>query len=84
MDKIKAKQIEGVVDLNSNQSISGVKSYSAPQHFVGGELTMVAYQDAMYWCQNPNELNEPGNSRLRMQEGMLYLETFNGSDWVMG
>ena len=84
MDRIKAKQVEGVMDLNSTQTISGAKSYSAPQQFVGGELTMVAYQDAMYWCQNQGVLNEPGNSRLRMQEGMLYQETFNGSDWVMG
>ncbi len=84
MDKIKAKQVEGVMDLTSSQSVSGTKSYSAPQQFTGGDLTMVAYRDAMYWCQNPGVLNEPGNSRLRMLEGMLYQETYNGSDWVMG
>ena len=82
MDRIKVKQVEGAMDLSSGQQVTGTKSFSAPQQFTGGATIMVAYQDAMYWCQRENILEEPGNSRLRIQEGSLIIETYNGEAWV--
>ena len=78
MDLIKAKQVEGAMDLNSNQSVSGAKS------FTGGASIMVCFQDAIYWCQRENVLEELGNSRLRMSGGSLILESFNGTNWTTG
>lgn len=70
------------MDLSSGQQVTGTKSFSAPQQFTGGQLIMVAFQDAMYWCQQEGVLEEPGNSRLQVQEGNLVIEVFNGEDWV--
>tara|TARA_R110001592_G_scaffold43005_1_gene139504 strand:- start:28606 stop:28860 length:255 start_codon:yes stop_codon:yes gene_type:complete len=82
MDRIKAKQVEGAMDLSSGQQVTGTKSFSAPQQFTGGQMIMVAYQDAMYWCQQEGVLEEPGNSRLLVQEGSLVIEVFDGEAWV--
>lgn len=81
MDRIKVKQVEGAMDLSSGQEVTGTKSFSAPQQFTGGEITMVAYQDALYWCQREKVLEDAGNSRLKIQEGTLIIETFNGETW---
>ena len=82
MDRIKAKQVEGAMDLSSGQTVTGTKSFSAPMQFTGGEATMVAYQDALYWCQRENALEEVGNARLRIVEGSLIIEVFDGEIWT--
>lgn len=82
MTVVKAKQIEGVVDTKSNQTVQGRKRFTVPQAFVGGTTTMVAYRDAMYWCKREDVLNEAGNSRLTMEDGRLITEVFDGKNWI--
>jgi hypothetical protein len=36
----------------------------------------------LYWCQNQGLLNEPGNTRIRAQEGMLMIEFYDGREWI--
>jgi hypothetical protein len=36
----------------------------------------------LYWCQNQGLLNEPGNTPIRAQEGMLMIEFYDGREWI--
>lgn len=81
MESIKVKQVEGAVDLSSDQTVDGSKSFQVPQYFTGGSQVMALWKDAIYWCQTQGLLDEAGNSRLSMQNGQLILETFDGANW---
>lgn len=81
MSKINAKQVSGVLDQDSQQEVSGSKEFSAPQHFPGDGICMTLFGGAIYWCQNQGVLETPGNVRLRVQEGSLITESFDGESW---
>lgn len=83
MESIKVKQVEGAVDLSSDQTVDGSKSFQAPQYFTGGPRVMALSEDAIYWCQTEGVLDEPDNSRLKMQNGQLVLEVYDGGNWIM-
>ena len=82
MDRIKVKQVEGALDTQSKQVVTGSKAFSAPQHFPSEELVMTIAEGYLYWCQNQGLLNEPGNTRIRAQEGTLIIEFYDGRAWI--
>jgi len=79
---VKAKQIEGVLDTTSNQTVVSSKRFTKPQSFIGGRSTMTIYQDYLYWCKQEDVLEETGNSRLTMEDGRLITEVFDGKNWI--
>lgn len=68
MDKILAKQIEGVVDTTSAQVIEGEKSFSDPlrvlnmqdRNFAGMRIDGLF----IYWLRDFQQLDDVGNIRL--------------------
>lgn len=68
MDKILAKQIEGVVDTTSAQVIEGVKTFSDPLHvlkmqdrnFAGMRIDGLF----IYWLRDFQQLDDVGNIRM--------------------
>lgn len=82
MDRIKVKQVEGALDKKSEQVVTGSKAFAAPQHFPSEELVMTIANGYLYWCQNQGLLNEPGNTRIRAQEGTLTIEFYDGRAWI--
>lgn len=76
MDRIKAKQISDCLDTDSNQSVSGVKQFSAPQIFLGQAQSIVISEAYIYWTSDPNNLDQLGNSRISVINGMLMIETY--------
>jgi hypothetical protein len=82
MDRIKVKQVEGALDTQSEQVVTGSKVFAAPQHFPSEELIMTIANGYLYWCQNQGRLNELGNTRIRAQEGTLTIEFYDGRSWI--
>ena len=82
MDRIKVKQVEGALDKKSEQVVMGSKAFAAPQHFPSEELIMTIADGYLYWCQNQGLLDEPGNTRIRAQEGTLTIEFYDGRAWI--
>ena len=68
MDKILAKQIEGVVDTTSAQVIEGVKSFSDPLHVLNMQDRNFAGMRIdglfIYWLRDFQQLDDVGNIRL--------------------
>lgn len=68
MDKILAKQIEGVVDTTSAQVIEGVKSFSDPLHVLNMQDRNFAGMRIdglfIYWLRDFHQLDDVGNIRL--------------------
>jgi hypothetical protein len=68
VDKILAKQIEGVVDTTSAQVIEGVKTFNDPLHvfnmqdrnFAGMRIDGLF----IYWLRDFQQLDDVGNIRL--------------------
>lgn len=82
MSVIKAKQIEGVLDTESDQTVVSTKRFTKPQSFLGGRSVLTIYQDYLYWCKQEGVLEQAGNSRLTMENGRLVTEMFDGKIWV--
>ncbi len=82
MDRIKVKQVEGALDQSSEQVVTGSKAFAAPQHFPGEGVVVTIAEGCLYWCQSQGLLNEPGNTRIRTQDGMLMIEFYDGRDWM--
>ena len=68
MDKILAKQIEGVVDTTSAQVIEGVKTFSDPLHVLNMQDRNFAGMRIdglfIYWLRDFQQLDDVGNIRL--------------------
>lgn len=82
MSVIKAKQIEGVLDTDNNQTVLSTKRFTKHQSFIGGRSTMTIYQDYLYWCKQEDVLEEAGNSRLTMENGRLITQVYDGKNWI--
>ena len=82
MDKIKSKQVEGVVDKGSAQTITGSKTFQGQQHFPGQQKTLTIYEDKLYWVQNLGTLDELDNMRVYARDGRFAFELYNGDEWV--
>ena len=83
MDRIKVKQVEGALDTQSEQVVTGSKEFSAPQHFPGQGICMTLFAGYIYWCQEQGVLDQPGNTRVIGQEGYLQVEWFDGQQWII-
>ena len=82
MDRIKVKQVEGALDTQSEQVVTGSKVFTAPQHFRGEGIIVTIAEGYLYWCQNQGLLNEPGNTSIRAQDGTLTIEFYDGREWI--
>jgi hypothetical protein len=82
MDKILAKQIEGVVDTTSAQVIEGVKSFSDPLHVLNMQDRNFAGMRIdglfIYWLRDFEQLDAVGNIRLGFdpRTGSFVLQQF--------
>ena len=83
MDKILAKQIEGVVDTTSAQVIEGVKTFSDPLHVLNMQDRNFAGMRIdglfIYWLRDFQQLDDVGNIRLGFdpRTGSFALQQFN-------
>jgi len=68
MEKIAAKQIEGVVDTFSNQNIEGEKTFGQKVEFIpansGFFSAMRIDGNFLYWLQSFDNPNMDGNIRI--------------------
>lgn len=81
MSKINAKQVDGVLDTSSSQQVTGQKTFSSAQTFLGGMQSVIISDGYIYWALNPAVLNEDGNSRLRIVNGIIDIEVHQGT-WI--
>ncbi len=88
MNKISAKQIEGVVDTTSSQSVGGEKTFMNPVNFQTNinnqEFTMTINGAFVYWLMMPGSLEAEGNKRLGINpfNGQFGLQEFRLGLWV--
>ncbi|MEY3967279.1 MAG: hypothetical protein RL137_179 [Bacteroidota bacterium] len=82
MDKILAKQIEGVVDTTSAQVIEGVKTFSDPLHVLNMQDRNFAGMRIdglfIYWLRDFQQLDDVGNIRMGFdpRTGAFVLQQF--------
>ncbi len=83
MDKILAKQIEGVVDTTSAQVIEGVKTFNDPLHVLNMQDRNFAGMRIdglfIYWLRDFQQLDEVGNIRIGIDSGtgVFAMQQFN-------
>jgi hypothetical protein len=87
MDKISAKQVEGVVDVSSQQSIEGEKTFLNPISIVknDGRDYSVMCMDGLflYWLVSPGVLEADGNKRIGINpiSGRFGAQEFMDGTW---
>ena len=82
MSNIKAKQVEGALDMSSTQDVSGVKRCSAPVTVLGtSAYHMVLSNGCIYFVQNASVLEQEGNSRLWVAGGTVKSEVYMRGQW---
>lgn len=87
MDKISAKQVEGIVDTATRQQIDGEKTFSSPTNFLslfGKEFTAMCIDGLnIYWLITPGVFDQEGNRRLGIdtESGVFGLQEFKGGMW---
>jgi len=87
MDKISAKQVEGIVDTTTRQQIDGEKTFSSPTYFVtqfGKEFTAMCIDGLnIYWLITPGVFDQEGNRRLGIdpESGVFGLQEFKRGMW---
>ena len=85
MDKILAKQIEGVVDTTSAQVIEGVKTFSDPLHVLNMQDRNFAGMRIdglfIYWLRDFQQLDDVGNIRMGFdpRTGAFALQQFTSN-----
>jgi hypothetical protein len=88
MNKISAKQIEGVVDTSSSQNVDGEKTFMSPvviQTNLNNVVhTMVINGSFVYWILIPGVMESEGNKRLGINplNGQFGLQQFSMGQWV--
>ncbi len=84
MGKILAKQVEGGVDLNSEQIIGGKKTFSAPIICQNKQVSHATINEDgfVYWVQNVEVLEQHGNFRMGVVDGQLSMQQFFEGQWI--
>lgn len=82
MDKIHSKQIEGVVDTTTKQSVAGEKTFNSPINFSPEILEKGVYAiriegSWIYWALDLNDLNQDGNFRIGIGREMAIVSQVN-------
>lgn len=81
MNKLTAKQVEGVLDTTSNQEVTGQKTFSSAQAFTGRDQSIVLAGGYMYWVSDPTVLNQHGNTRIQFINGQMLVEVYD-RNWM--
>jgi len=87
MEKIAAKQIEGVVDTFSDQSIEGEKSFNGQVNFIASTPQLFSGMriegNYLYWLQSFDQLDVDGNIRIGPHPETNYpvMQRFEGGNW---
>jgi len=84
MGKILAKQIEGSVDLISDQTIEGKKTFSAPIvcQKKSSSHHMINVDGFTYWVQDTDNLMEDGNFRIGVEDAQIKIQHCDGENWI--
>lgn len=73
MERIAAKQIDGVVDTTNDQTVQGEKTFTSPANFKGvppAEFDGIRINGLhIYWLKNLANFEEEGNFRLGITAG---------------
>lgn len=82
MDKIHSKQIEGVVDTTTKQSVAGEKTFNSPVNFSPEILEKGVYAiriegSWIYWAIDVNNLEQDGNFRIGIGREMAIVSQVN-------
>jgi hypothetical protein len=82
MDKIHSKQIEGVVDTTTKQSVAGEKTFNAPVNFSPEILEKGVYAiriegSWIYWAIDVNNLAQDGNFRIGIGRELAIVSQVN-------
>lgn len=82
MDKIHSKQIEGVVDTTTKQSVAGEKTFNSPINFSPeilekGVFAIRIEGSWIYWALDLNDLNQDGNFRIGIGREMAIVSQVN-------
>ena len=87
MDKIHSKQLEGVVDTTTQQSIAGEKTFNDPVNFQPPVLEKGAYVIRIegtwiYWVQDIANLDQDMNFRIGIgTERRFSSQICKGGNW---
>jgi len=83
MGKILAKQVQDVMDQQSDQKIKGVKIFIDKTVFDSGEEkhSVVNEHGFIYWAMNIDKLEQEGNFRMGVVKGKLVQQRFFKEDW---
>lgn len=88
MDKISAKQIEGVVDTTTSQSIAGEKTFESPTFFLaqnGKDYTAMCIDGLfVYWLVVDGAFEIDGTRRFGfdMTTGRFGLQEYQSGQWT--
>ncbi len=82
MDKIHSKQIEGVVDTTTKQSVAGEKTFNSPVNFQPALLEKGVFAiridgSWMYWALDISNLDQDGNFRIGIGREMALIAQVN-------
>jgi len=84
MDKILAKQVENVVDTDSQQQVTGRKTFMSDTIFDRGTNThhMVLSGGFIYWVADATTLDFDGNYRMGIIDGTLASQQYIEGAWT--
>lgn len=83
MDKLPVKQVNGAVDLTTNQRIEASKSFLelvVSQEIVNGPFIKID-GNFIYWLKHADILEEIGNMRIGVSHGGFLMQSFQDV-WV--
>ena len=83
MTKILAKQISNVVNTDSDQTISGKKTFENTVNFQKSTsaFNVVIEDGFIYWITNFGVLDEEGNQRIGVVNSVLTMEKYFEGMW---
>jgi len=83
MSKIAAKQIENVLDTNSNQEVLGIKTFKSQVVFdqIEEGYKMLIHEGFIYWVQDISAINFEGNYRIGVVEGIFSMQNYMDNQW---
>lgn len=87
METITAKQVEGAVDTTTDQSIGGIKSFTAPVNFFPIEPNQFECMRMeglyLYWLKDQTKFETEGDMRIGPSNNFSCptLQEFNGGSW---
>jgi hypothetical protein len=84
MNKILSKQVENIVDLDSQQDITGRKTFQSNTTFSRGSKShhMIASEGFIYWVSNVSILDEDGNYRMGIIDNNLVSQQYFEGIWT--